>query len=313
MTANAAALPASGSASRRGGALIAIAVVITWLNGGVNFLAFKIGADAMPAVFLAALRFTTAGLVLVPLALWRIRTYGVPGRREIASTAALGLLMLVGGQTLTLWGTGQLLAGVASVFGSAPPIFLALFAWLVFRSPLGTRQLAGIGIGLVGIVFIGLSSASSAGFHPIGAIAILVANAIWASGSLLQHRIVTIRDPIASVTVQLLTAGVVLWPVAGLTGVANTDIFHLSRPVLASLAFLTFFSTLIGYGLFTWLNVNASSTLANTYNYVSPVIAIVLAAAFLGESLSVTKIAAAAVALVGVGLMVGGPTTGARR
>jgi len=65
--------------------------------------------------------------------------------------------------------------------------------------------------------------------------------------------------------------------------------------------------------LFTWLNVNASSTLANTYNYVSPVIAIVLAAAFLGESLSVTKIAAAAVALVGVGLMVGGPTTGARR
>lgn len=63
--------------------------------------------------------------------------------------------------------------------------------------------------------------------------------------------------------------------------------------------------TLLGYGVFSWVNQTVSSTLANSYNYVAPVITLVLASLFLGERLNWSK-AAAAVALGGVALMVSG-------
>ena len=289
--------------------LVALALGITWLNGGLTFLAFKVGVSSIPAIYLAAVRFTIAGVVLLPVAIWRMRKRERPDRRQFAAAALMGVVMLVGGQTLTLWGVGHLPAGVASVFGSAPPLFLALFAWVVIRHPLGARQLAGIGIGLAGLALTAVSSSGITGFEPIGAVAVLTSTAIWARGSLLAHRMNLPADQTVSVTVQLLTAGVVLGASTLATGTAkSTNVGDLPATVWAALGFLTFFSTLVGYGLFTWLNTTASSTLANTYNYVSPVIAICLAASFLHEPLSWPKAGAAIVALLGVALMVTGST-----
>lgn len=103
----------------------------------------------------------------------------------------MGAIMLMGGQTGTLWGVHYLQAGVASVFGSAPPLFLALFTWLLVHQPLGKRQLVGIGIGFAGIALMGWSSATAVGFQAFGAIAVLAAGAAWAGGSLLQSRVQT--------------------------------------------------------------------------------------------------------------------------
>ncbi|WP_442949256.1 EamA family transporter [Nostoc sp.] len=61
------------------------------------------------------------------------------------------------------------------------------------------------------------------------------------------------------------------------------------RQAWVVIAFLTFVSTLIGYGVFTWLNTKVSNTLANTYNYVSPAIALGLAALLLKEPLTWTN------------------------
>jgi drug/metabolite transporter (DMT)-like permease len=46
-----------------------------------------------------------------------------------------------------------------------------------------------------------------------------------------------------------------------------------------------------------------SSTIANTFTYVAPVIALALSVAFLGEAITPTKAGAAAAALAGVALM----------
>lgn len=284
---------------------VALALGLTWLNGGANFLAFKVGVDALPAIYLAALRFTVAGLVLLLIAARRIRKRNVPTFRQFAAAGLMGVIMLIGGQTGTLWGVHYLPAGVASVFGSAPPLFLALFAWLLLHQPLGKRQLIGIGIGFAGIALMGWSSATAVGFHPIGAIAVLAAGAAWAGGSLLQSRVQTPEDPIINLTVQLLLAGLLLWLLVWITGTTDqVNLAELPRQAWVAIAFLTFVSTLIGYGVFTWLNTKVSSTLANTYNYVSPVIALGLAALLLHEPLTWSKAASAGVALIGVALMV---------
>ena len=90
---------------------------------------------------------------------------------------------------MAIWGTHFLPAGVASVFGSAAPVFLALFAWVFLRELPGRRQVAGIALGLAGLAAMAWLSSSGAGLRPIGAVMTLVASATWAGGSLVAARL----------------------------------------------------------------------------------------------------------------------------
>lgn len=291
--------------------LVVPAMAFLWFYNGVNYLAFKVGVEAVPALVIGGLRFTVAGLLLLPLAAWRIRQTELPLGRELAAAALTGVVLLVGGQVLMIWSVRYLPAGVASVFGSTPPMFLALFVWLLLRQPLGRRQLAGVGVGFAGLALMGWSSAGTGGFHAVGAVAVLASCAAWAAGSLLQTRLGMPKDPVVGLAAQLLTAGLPLWPLAWLTGASEqADLVRLPTAVWAALLFLTFVSTLAGFAVFTWVNRAVSPTLANTYNYVAPVIAMGLAALFLHEPITWMKVAASATALLGVALMVSGHAPG---
>lgn len=104
--------------------------------------------------------------------------------------------MLIGSQTTAIVGTHVLPAGVASVFGSAAPVFLALFAWGLLRELPARRQLAGIALGIVGISAMAWLSGNGAGFRPVGAILTLVASATWTAGSLVAARLRTPNAPV---------------------------------------------------------------------------------------------------------------------
>lgn len=293
-----------GWTSHRG--LLTLAVGYQWFYNGANFLAFKVAGDALHPLMVAALRFSTAGLLLLPFAVAR-RKRGPTSARIFVHAALLGIVMLVLGQALSIWGTHFLPAGVASVFGSAPPLFLAIFAWTVFGQALARRQVAGVLVGFAGLALMGWTSATAGGFHPIGAALTLAASAAWAMGSLLATRLALSEDPVVSLTTQLIAAGLALWAVVLTTGIAGEARLHdVSPAAWAALAFLVIASTLIGYAVFLALNAGVSSTLANTFNYAAPVVALGLAALLLHEQLTVTKVLASAVTLSGVALMIGG-------
>jgi drug/metabolite transporter (DMT)-like permease len=244
-------------------------------------------------------------MVLVPLAAWRLRRKGWPPLRQLAAAGLIGVVLLVGSQAVALWGVHYIPAGVASVFGSSSPLFLALFAWALLSKPLTRRQLAGVGIGFMGLALMGWSSATSGEFKLIGALAVVAASATWAGGSLLANRLTLPNDPVLGLTAQLLTAGALLCLISLATGdIERLDPGQVPMRAWGALAFLTVASTLVGYAGFLWLNRTVSSAVANTFCYVAPVIAMALAALFLAEPLSWIKAASSGLALLGVGLMV---------
>lgn len=292
--------------SSAGSALVVLGVGYQWLYNGVNFLAFKVGGDAFHPLMLAALRFGIAAILVLPVAVSRWRRHP-SSMRELAGAAVLGPVMLIGSQTLAIWGTHYLPAGIASVFGSAAPVFLAFFAWLFLREALGGRQLVGIALGLVGLVGMAYLSSSGAGFRPLGAALTLTASALWAAGSLTASRMRLPADPAIGLAAQLVPTGVLLALAVWITGIAST--LHPSEvPARAwgALAFLIVASTLVGYAVFLVLNRSASPVLANSFNYAAPVIALVLSAWLLGESIGWGKAIAAGCTLAGVAMMVGG-------
>lgn len=288
--------------SHRG--LVFLAVSYQWFYNGANFLAFKIAGDALHPLMVATLRFSLAALILLPPALVRWRRSPVPVR-ELGGAALLGVTMLVASQALAIWGTHFLPAGVAAVLGSSSPLFLALFAWGVFHQPLTRRQLGGVATGFVGLALMGWTSAASGDFRPVGAFLTIAASAAWAAGSLLAPRLPQPRDPVIALTVQLAAAGVVLAVTVTLSGITtSTRLENVPVAGWGALAFLVVASTLIGYAAFLMLNARVSPTLANTFNYAAPVIALVLSALLLHEQLTLMKIVAGGIALLGVGLMI---------
>ncbi len=297
------------SPARTTSALIIVGVGWTWFYNGANFLAFKVGGDAFHPLMLAALRFGIAALAVLPVATWRWRRRPA-SIRELAGAALLGPVMLIGSQTMAIWGTHFLPAGVASVFGSAAPVFLALFAWVFLRELPGRRQVAGIALGLAGLAVMAWLSSSGAGFRPIGAVMTLVASATWAGGSLVAARLRMPDDPMISLAAQLVPTGIALgltvW-LAGLT--ASFDPTLVPLQAWGALAFLIVASTLVGYAVFLALNRSASPILANSFNYAAPVIALGLSAWLLGEPVGWGKAAAASATLTGVALMIGGRRT----
>ena len=293
------------SRTRSGSALIVLGVGYQWFYNGANFLAFKVGGEAFHPLMLAALRFGIAAILILPVAAWRWRNHPASAR-ELAGAAVLGPVMLIGSQTLAIWGTHFLPAGVASVFGSAAPVFLALFAWIFLREAPGVRQLAGIALGLIGLAALAWSSSSGAGFRPIGAVMMLTASALWAAGSLGAARLRLPGDPVIGLAAQLLPTGALLALVVWFTGI-SASLHPSAVPIKAwtALAFLIVASTLIGYAVFLALNRSASPILANSFNYAAPVIALGLSAWLLNEPVGRDKLIAAGVTLAGVALMVG--------
>ena len=284
---------------------VALAVAYQWFYNGANFLAFKVAGNALHPLMVATLRFSLAALAVLPFALarWRRRPASV---RELRGAALMGITMLVASQALAIWGTHFLPAGVAAVFGSSSPLFLALFAWALFRQPLSGRQIAGVAVGFAGLALMGWTSATGGDFRPVGAVLALIGTASCAAGSLIAPRLALPRDPLVSLATQLISAGAVLGSVVALSGIAATTRFtSVPLSAWAALAFLVVASTLIGYAVFLTLNAQVSTTLANTFNYAAPVIALLLSALLLHEPLTLVKLISGGIALIGVALMIG--------
>ena len=162
--------------------------------------------------------------------------------------------MLVASQALAIWGTHFLPAGVAAVFGSASPLFLApVRVGAYFTSLCRVDRLAGVGMGFVGLTMMGWTSANGGGFRPIGAILTLVASAAWAGGSLLAPRLALPRDPVVGLTLQLAVASVVLGAIVTVSGIASTThLAHVPFAAWGALTFLIVASTLNRATPYSW-------------------------------------------------------------
>ena len=86
--------------------------------------------------------------------------------------------------------------------------------------------------------------------------------------------------------------------------IPKTHLAHVPFAAWGALTFLIVASTLIGYAVFLALHARVSPTIANTFNYAAPVIALCLSALLLHEPLTLMKLVSGGIALLGVGLMI---------
>jgi drug/metabolite transporter (DMT)-like permease len=246
---------------------------------GIPYLFIKIAVDdGVPPFFLAFVRVALGAVVLLTLA-WRAGVLGsLRGRgRWLAMYAIVEIALPF---PLIAAGEQHVPSSLAAILIAAVPLIIALLALRFDASErVDGRRLAGLLMGLAGVVaLVGLDVAGRTD-ELLGAGAILVAAVGYSIGPMVFNRQLADLDPRAAMGAALAVAACALAPFAVLDPPAATP----PAPALASLAVLGLFCTAAAFVFFAALIAEVGPGRAAVITYVAPVVAVALGVTVLGE------------------------------
>ncbi|MEP6510169.1 MAG: drug/metabolite exporter YedA [Dokdonella sp.] len=276
-------------------ALVAIALLSLYFVWGSTYLAIRVAVATYPPFLMAAIRFLCAGAALYAFLRWR--GMRAPTRAQWINSALTGIMLLGFGNGLVCYAEQSVASGLAAVAVASMPLFAAVFGGLYGHWPRRLEWL-GLGVGFAGVILLNLGG--SMGGAPLGALALVVAAASWAFGSVWSKR----RDmpPAAMNTAaQMLTGGAALLIFALIFG----ERLPVAPPLSATLAivYLAIAGSLVGFSAYLYLLNTVRPALATSYAYVNPPVAVLVGALFGGEIVHSFDLVAMMVILAGVALI----------
>jgi drug/metabolite transporter (DMT)-like permease len=282
--------PARLQADKR--AAIIVSLLTVYIIWGTTYLAIRYALESFPPYLLMGTRFTLAGGGL--FVYLRLRGAPMPTRKQWLSGIVIGVLLLVFGMGSVAVAEESISSGLAAMLVATSPVWTLLIGMLWKKYP--TRlEWVGVIVGLVGAGILALDGNLAA--NPVGVGLVLFATVAWSLGSVLSNHIEMAPGMMGNAT-EMLCGGVILIALGLLSGqrVAAAP----TSAALIAIAYLTVFGSLATMTAYMFLLKNVSHSLASSYAFVNPAIALLLGVVVGGEPLSVGAVIALPVILVGV-------------
>ncbi len=289
------------TAAQRGRTLVIIALVTLYLSWSSTYLAIRISLESFPPFFTAGSRYMLVGAGMY--AYLRRKGYSSPTRRQWLSSLAIGAFLLLGGTGGVVFAEQWVGSGIAALVVATTPLWTVLFAGIWRQWPQRAEWI-GLVLGLAGIVLLNIEGDLRA--FPAGAALLLLSAASWSFGSVLSLRVPLPSGMMASAA-QMFAGGTLVLGIGFLSGEGIPA--HPSLRSVGALVYLAVFGSLLGYTAYTYLLKNVRPSLATSYSYVNPVLAVMLGAWFAGEKITMFTVAAMLIILAGVVLVILGQRT----
>ena len=210
-----------------------------------------------------------------------------------------GILMLTGGNGLLVTAEQWVDAGVASIVVATIPLMMFVIeAFILKEKKIGPLGIAGLVIGFAGVAFLSLGSHSDVSFNAKGILVLLVASVFWAAGSVHSKTVRVDCSLVAIIGIQMLAGG--LGNLAIGTAFGEIPAFKLTLDSSLALLYLIFVGSIVGYSSYIYLLKHWPISKASTYAYVNPIVAVILGALILGESITYKVVIALVIILSGV-------------
>jgi drug/metabolite transporter (DMT)-like permease len=290
--------------------LVLIALLTVYVIWGSTYLGIRLAIASIPPFFMAGTRYLAAGVAMFLFALFRGAK--MPSPVEWRDALILGGCLLLGGNGGVTFAEQYVPSGTAALLVATVPVFLTIFAWATKLGPRPSVMVSvGLLLGLLGVSILSRPSpqstaSSSNQFHwYVGIIALLVAAAVWAWGSLYSRKAAHPSSPIVGVGIQMICGGALLLLVSISTGEAGrVDLGRVTAESFLAWLYIVVFGAIIAFTAYIWLTRVISPALLGTYAFVNPVVAVLLGWAIAGEQLDSRTISGAAVIVVAVVLLV---------
>jgi drug/metabolite transporter (DMT)-like permease len=261
---------------------------------GIPYFFIKVAVDDLPAVFVAWARIALGAAILLPLAYRQGALRGVWDR--IGLVTAFGLIEIAGPFTLIPLGERNISSSLAAILIAAVPLTVAILA--VRFAPAervhGVR-LAGLFVGLGGVVLLLGIDVAGKTEELIGALCILGATLGYAAGPLIANATLSDLPAIAPVASALGISTVALAPFAAFSLPDHAPPFK----AIGSLVVLGVACTAIALVVFFILLTEAGPSRASVITYINPVVAVTLGVLFLDESLGAASVVGLVLILAG--------------
>jgi drug/metabolite transporter (DMT)-like permease len=274
-------------------------VALVW---GTSWLFIKIGLEDLPPFGFGAARSAIALAALVAL-LIAIRR---PPPREPAAwalMAASGLLVFGVNYGLSFWGAQFIPSGLTAVLHATIPAFgLALANIHLPDERLTLPRFGAVALGIAGVAIIFSDQLRIAGWAAVLGCAAIVTGALAvAYANVLVKRFGAAIDPIALMAGQMLCG---LAPLAALGFMVEGSplSFPWTGRAVWSLLYLSLIGSAAAGSLFYWLIREMPVTKVMMIPLVTPLFAVLLGAAVLGEQLLLRTLAGGALILASVAL-----------
>lgn len=265
-----------------------LAVALTW---GSSFWLIKVGLEDFPPTTVAWLRilFGALALTLVPGS-WRPLRH----RRDWRGVALLGLIWMAAPFLLFTVAEQHISSALAGMINGATPLVTTAFAVLLFGHALSRRLIAGLAVGFLGVLTIGLPNVEGAA-SLAGVAMVLVAITCYGLSFNISGPL-QVRNGALPVIWRIQLVALVLSTPYGAPGLADST--PTTTGVLAMLA-LGSLGTGLGFVLFAVLVGRVGAPRAAVNNYLVPVVALGLGAGLAGESVAPVSLLGIALVLCG--------------
>ena len=191
----------------------------------------------------------------------------------------------------------------ALLIASMPLWVVVLRALSGDRVPRATALGVGLGFAGVAILLLPGGSDESAGLGWL--LLVVLAAALWATGSFSARLLPLPRDPLVSTTLQMTFGGLFMLVAGAAVGeIGKVHPGEFSADSAWAFAYLVVIGSILAYTAYAWLLQNVPISKVATYAYVNPVVAVVLGWSILSEDISTTTLVGAAVIVSSVAVVV---------
>ncbi|WP_439572346.1 DMT family transporter [Phreatobacter sp.] len=278
--------------------LLLISLSVLW---GGSFFFVRVAVTELPPFSLVLARVSIAAAVL--LLLIRLAGQHLPrGRQAWTVLGVMAVLNNLVPFSLIFWGQTAMPAGLAAILNATTPLFSVVVMHLFTTDePATPAKIAGVLVGLAGVVVLVGPAAAGAGDVPLWALFACLGGALsYAFSGLWGRRIKALAlTPMATACGQLVWTSLMILPVVLVAD--RPWLMAVPGPAAtAAILGLAVLSTALAYIIFFRVLDSAGPTNLLLVTFLIPVSAIVLSGLFLGESLQARHFAG--MALIGLGL-----------
>ena len=271
---------------------IALSLLTLYIIWSTTYLGIRFAIESFPPYLMLGIRFMTAGGVL--FVILRLNGRPVPTRKQWRNATLVGFIMMVCGTGSVALAEQTVSSGLAATLSSTAPLWAMLISMFWRYAPARTEWI-GVALGIGGVLLLGLESNLQA--NPLGVGLMVFATISWGLGSVWSKHL-DMPDGTMGSAAEMLCGGVVLVALGLLRG-ERISAAPTSSALLA-LAYLTTFGSLAALSAYAYLLKTVSPTLATSYAFVNPAIALLLGGVLAGEQVSASTVLALPVILLGV-------------
>jgi drug/metabolite transporter (DMT)-like permease len=273
---------------------------IVYLVWGSTYLAIRIGvrpgAGFTPFIF-GTIRVLPAGIILLLIALLRNKSLKLD-RRDFITLFLSGFFLWIGGNGLVVWSEQQVDSALAALIVATVPIWVAGLDAVLDRKRPKLMLLGSLLVGFLGILVLSMPVLlSGVRADLVSVLTLVLASLSWSIGLTIQaRRPVKVSRGVSS-GYQQLFGGLMFFLIAWL----GTESW--TAPTLeawGALIYLIIFGSILAFTSFVSVLQLLPTSIATTYAYVNPIIAVFLGWLILSEPITYWTLAGALFVLLGV-------------